>query len=309
MKRANRVTVSAPASVANLGAGYDVFALALRGPSDELTLRRAEGGAEISVSGLRIDVSGGRNVVAGVAGAIIDGERVRGGVKLGLRKGVPVGKGLGSSAASSAAAAFGMNVLYNLGLDRKQLVEYAGVGERIASGTAHFDNVAAAIAGGFVLVSKEHEVISLKPPAELALCLVTPTVDLPLQKTRYARSLVPKKLPVAEVVETVSSAGMMVHGFSTGNLEEIGKGMEGGFVDSRRAVMIPGYKKVVRSAMDSGAAGVCISGAGPTLLAVTGVETARFVLKAMRGAFRSEGVLSSGFVTSAGEGCKTLDRA
>ena len=309
MKRANRVKVSAPASAANLGAGYDVFALALRGPSDELTLRRADGGIEMSVSGFRIDVSGGRDVVAGVVEAVIDGERIRGGVKLALRKGVPVGKGLGSSAASSAAAAFGMNVLYGLGLDQKQLIEYAGVGEKIASGTAHFDNVAAAIAGGFVHVTKGHEVISLKPPAGLALCLVTPTVDLPSQKTKYARSLVPKTLPVAEVVETVGSAGMMVHGFSTGNLEEVGKGMKGGFVDPRRAVMIPGYKKVARSAMDSGAAGVCISGAGPTLLAVASTETASLVLKAMRGAFRSEGVLSSGFITSAGEGCKTLDRA
>jgi len=303
-----RVTVVSPASSANLGAGYDVFALALGRPTDTLTLQRATSGMRLSVRGARLDADPRKNVATGVVRAVMKGERIRQGVTLQLRKGVPIGAGLGSSAASSAAAAVGMDALFGLGLDKRKLIEYAGVGEKISSGTAHFDNVAAAIVGGFVIVSGKDGFVGMKAPPQLALCLATPEVRLPPRKTEFARSLVPKRLTLDEVVDTVTSASLMIHGFSTGNLEEIGKAMQGGFVDPRRAVMIPEFREVRESALEAGAFGGCISGAGPTVLAASTKEKANGVLKAMLRRFRRAGVECRGFVTGAGEGCRVIEQ-
>ena len=304
-----KVTVVSPASSANLGAGYDVFALALRKPVDTLMLQRTKSGVRLLASGERVDTAPRKNVVSGVIRAIIRGEEVRGGVSLELRKGVPVGAGLGSSAASSAAAAVGMNTLFDLGLDKRKLIEYAGVGEKIASGTAHYDNVAAAIVGGFVIVAGSEGFVRIEAPPGLALCLATPEVSLPSRKTEFARSLVPDRLSLDEVVGAVTSASMMVRGFSTGSLEDIGKAMQGGFVDPRRAVMIPGFERVRGSAISAGAYGACISGAGPSVLAATTRRKANRVLKAMLRGFHEAEVQSKGFVTGVGEGCKIIEHA
>ena len=302
------VTVVSPASSANLGAGYDVFALALRKPFDTLTLRRTRRGVKLSAEGARLDTSPRKNVVSGVARAVMRGEGVREGVSLELRKGVPVGAGLGSSAASSAAAAVGMNALFDLGLDKRKLIEYAGIGEKISSGTAHYDNVAAAIAGGFVIVAGKEGFARMEAPPRLALCLATPEVRLPARKTEFARSLLPNRLSLDEVVGAVTSASMMVRGFSTGNLEEIGRAMQGGFVDPRRAVMIPGFEKVRESALKAGALGACVSGAGPTVIAATTRGRASGVLDAMLQGFQEAGVQSHCFVTAVGEGCRVTEQ-
>jgi len=303
------VTVKAPASSANLGAGYDVFALALGEPVDTLTIRRAKSGVRLRVGGLHLDTDPRKNIVLGVVRAMMEGEGIREGVSLHLRKGVPVGAGLGSSAASSAAAAVGMNAIFDLGLEKRKLIGYAGIGEKMASGTAHYDNVAAAIAGGFVVVSGSQGFIAMNAPARLTLCLATPRIPLPSRKTEYARSLVPKSLTVEEVADTVTSATMMIHGFSTGSLDEIGRAMQGGFVDPRRAAMIPGFGEVRDSALDAGAFGACISGAGPTVLAATTSRRARGVLAAMIRGFRRAGVRSQGFVTRPGKGCRVIEQA
>ncbi|MDA4126307.1 MAG: homoserine kinase, partial [Thaumarchaeota archaeon] len=148
----SRVTVEAPASSANLGAGFDVFALALARPKDRLTLEKAKSGIELSVHGEQLPATPQTNVVGAVAKTIMTGEKIREGVRLRLRKSVPIGAGLGSSAASSAATVVGMDALFDLRLPNKKKIEYAGNGERFASGTAHYDNVTAALFGGFVLV-------------------------------------------------------------------------------------------------------------------------------------------------------------
>lgn len=303
-----RVTVVSPASSANLGAGYDTFALALRKPTDTLTLQRSGGGVRLLVEGLEINAPPGKNVVSGIVRAVMNGEGISEGVSLRLQKGVPVGAGLGSSAASSAAAAVGMNALFDLGLEEQKLIEYAGVGERIASGTAHYDNVSAAIVGGFVIVSEAHRCVRVRAPPQLALCLVTPRVPLPSRKTEYARSLVPENLSLDEVVAAVTSASRLVYGFSRGDLGEIGKAMQGGFVDPRRSIMIPGFEKVRESALKAGAFGTCISGAGPTVLAATDKRKAPSVLKAMIRGFRGVRVPSEGFVTGVGEGCRIIEQ-
>ena len=178
----------------------------------------------------------------------------------------------------------------------------------MSSGTAHYDNVAAAIVGGFVIVSGSRGFVGMTPPEELSLCLATPRVSLPPRKTEFARSLVPRYLSLDEVGDTVVSATMMIHGFAMGDLDEIGRAMQGGFVDSRRAAMIPGFDGVRESALKAGAFGACISGAGPTVLAAATRGKARKVLHAMIQGFQSAGVQSDGFVTGPGGGCRIVEQ-
>lgn len=302
----SKVTVEAPASSANLGAGFDVFALALARPKDRLTLEKTQSGIKLSVYGEQLPTTPQSNVVGAVAKAIMTGEKVREGVRLRLRKRVPVGAGLGSSAASSSATVAGMNALFDLRLPNKKKIEYAGIGERLASGSAHYDNVTAALFGGFVIVSKDKSFTRMDPPHSLVLCLVIPRVKLPLQKTRYARSLLPKRLPIDEAVAAVSAASMMVHGLAHGSVEEFGAALGGGFVDTRRSVMIPGFERVKKAAIEHGAAGVCISGAGPAMLAATKGNKGRAILEAMTDAFKKEGIKSDGFITKVGEGSRVI---
>ncbi|MDG6898108.1 MAG: homoserine kinase [Nitrososphaerota archaeon] len=297
--------MEAPASSANLGCGFDTFALALEGPKDRLALEKEESQISLKVRGpreLAEDPAG--NVAVAVASVMMGEYRLRGGVAMSLTKGVPVGLGLGSSAATSVATAAGIDRLFGLRLSETELITFAGVGEKAASGTAHYDNVAASFAGGFVVVRWDHSFVRMEPPKSMALCLVTPRVKLPREKTKFARSLLPKQVRLERAVAVTRATSMMVHGFATGSLDEIGDAMEVSLVDDRRAVMVPGFERVRLAALSSGAFGTCISGAGPTLLAVAEWRLREKVIRGMVKAFRSEGIESSGFATGAGGGCR-----
>jgi len=301
--------VEAPASSANLGSGFDIFALALKYPRDRLVLESADSGVTIRLTEPdRLPENPKENVAGVVAGAIMADHGVKRGVVMTLRKRVPVGAGLGSSAASSVAAAVGTGAFFRLGLSAADTVRYAGIGERAASGTAHYDNVTASLVGGFVVVGKRFSHVRMAPPSSLRLCLVTPRVPLPKEKTRYARSLLPTELPFERLVDATRAASMMLHGFAVGSVEEIGEAMGQSPVDEKRSVMIPGFEKVRAAAMSHGAAGVCISGAGPSVLAACRSKAKEKVLKAMTKAFKAAGVESTGFATAVGEGCRVLER-
>jgi homoserine kinase len=307
MKKLKRVVAEAPASSANLGPGFDVFAVALKEPKDSLALERTRSEVSLAVRGAdSLPESPEQNVVGAVAGAMMAEHGVKEGISMTLRKGVPVGAGLGSSAASSVAAAVGVSALFGLKLSSAEIVRYAGMGERFASGTAHYDNVTASYAGGFVIVNGHSGYIKVDAPRDLALVLVTPKLKLPKQKTKYARSLLPRSIPLKRMVEVERASSMMVHGFATGNIEEIGEAMAVSPVDEARSRMIPEFSHTREAALVSGAAGVCISGAGPTLLAAAEKRKAQEVARAMVRAFRSRGVLSTAFVTRAGGGCTVV---
>lgn len=307
--KGNHVVVEAPASSANLGCGFDIFAVALRNPKDTLTLRPEQSGVSVTVRGAQLlTIKPTENVAGAVASAIMADYGVRGGISLLLKKGVPIGAGLGSSAASSVAAAVGTNALFKLGLSNKELIKYSGIGESVASGAAHYDNVTASLLGGFVVVGRDHDYVRMEPPAAMGLCLVTPGIELPREKTRFARSLLPKSVSLEMMVDISRAASLMVHGFANGSVEEIGAAMTTSLVDERRAEMVPGLDEVRKAATSQGAAGLCISGAGPSLLAVSPKRSSGRVLKAMVRAFRLVGVESSGFVTGIGQGCKVLER-
>jgi len=229
-----------------------------------------------------------------------------------LEKRVPIGLGMGSSGASAAAAAVAMNELLGLGLSPDELIFYAGKGEAVTSGSPHYDNVSASILGGFVVVrgdaGERPTAVRFDPPAGLAVCVATPVVSLPRRKTEYARSLLPESVPLETLVSNVANASLMVSGFAKKDIKLIGKGMFDRAVEQARKSMIPGYDHVRSRAMDAGAEGVCISGAGPSMLALVDKRRTQpaKVLEAMLGAFGEKGVRSSGYVTRVGKGARVV---
>ena len=150
------------------------------------------------MSGLDVPKAEAENGACVVCLEMVKKLGIRKEITIELEKRVPIGLGMGSSGASAAAAAVAMNQLLGLGLCEDELIYYAGKGEAVTSGSPHYDNVSASILGGFVVVrggaGERPTAVRFAPPAGLAVCVATPTVNLPARKTEYARSLLPRSV-------------------------------------------------------------------------------------------------------------------
>ena len=264
---AKSITVRAPSSTANLGPGFDVFGLALDAFFDEVKITKKGRGIKIVTSD-SIPTSTQKNTAGLVAKNMIQKFKIKDGIEIKIKKGVPAGFGMGSSAASAAATAMAINKLFNLNLDSNSLVEFAGMGEKASAGTVHYDNVAASILGGFVIVRKNPlDVIKIEPPRDLALCVAIPKLVVPVKKTKVSRSVIPSKINISDSILNLANAAAIVVGFMKKDSTLIGKSIIDVIVEPARQHMIPGFSKVKKNALNAGALGVTISGAGPSVIA------------------------------------------
>jgi homoserine kinase len=310
-----QVTVKAPATSANLGPGFDVFGIALEQPSDKVTLTTTTNqGIKIQITGLgarTISVLPEKNTAGLVAAKMLTDFQIKTGLLIQVDKGIFPGKGLGSSAASAAAVAYGLNVMFNLGLSNKQLIEYAAKGEVASAGSEHADNVSAAICGNFVIIRSYNplEIINLECPKDMELAVAMPKMITPPNKTEKARSVIPKLVPLEKHVHNLGKAAAMASGFAIGDVNLIGESMIDEIVEPARASLIPGYSKVKENALKAGALGVTISGAGPSMIAIVNKKTADAakVALAMQEGFRSVGLDSTAFATRPGKGACLLE--
>ena len=270
------VKVRAPSSTANLGPGFDVFGLALDAFYDEITLSKTNKSITTNRPwhGVRIlttdDVPKDpqQNTAGLVVKAMKQKFKIKSGIEIRIKKGVPAGFGMGSSAASAAAAALAFNKLFNLKLDSNTLIKCAGIGEKASAGTIHYDNVAASLLGGFVIVkTKPFEVVRLEPPKDLVLCLAIPQIKVPKKKTKISRSVIPKTVKLSDLTMNLSNAANIVSGFLIKDTELIGRSIQDVIVEPARKHLIPGFSKVKNNALNAGALGVTISGAGPSVIA------------------------------------------
>jgi homoserine kinase len=311
---AKQVTVKAPATSANLGPGFDVFGIALEQPSDKVTLTTASQGIRIQISGIgarTISLTPDKNTAGLVAKRMLSDFNLKTGLLIHVEKGIFPGKGLGSSAASAAAVAFGINAMFNLGLNNKQLISYAAKGEVASAGSEHADNVSAAICGNFVLIRSYQplEIVNLECPKDMELAVAMPKIITPPNKTEKARSVIPKLVPLEKHVHNLGKAAAMASGFAIGDVNLIGESMIDEIVEPARASLVPGYSKIKENALKAGALGVTISGAGPTMIAIINKNTADAskVALAMQEGFRSAGLDSHAFATRPGKGACLLE--
>ncbi|KAL6501042.1 hypothetical protein OROHE_025239 [Orobanche hederae] len=293
----------APATVANLGPGFDFLGCAVDGIGDHVNIRvdpdvRA---GELSIS----HISGaGSNLsknplwnCAGIAAiAVMKMLDIRSvGLSLSLEKGLPLGSGLGSSAASAAAAAVAVNELFGGSLSPSQLV-LAGLESESKVSGYHADNVAPSILGGFVLIRSYDplDLMQLNFPDEknLYFVLVNPEFEAPTKKMRAA---LPTEITMSHHVWNCSQAGALVASVLQGDLHGLGKALSSDkIVEPRRAPLIPGMDAVKKAALEAGAFGCTISGSGPTAVAVTDNEgRGREIGERMVEAFMKEGNLKA----------------
>lgn len=166
------IIVEAPASTANVGPGFDVFALALNSPKDRVSIFKSGDHLKIYVKGFSSEIPTkiSDNTAGIVALKMIEDYHLPEGLEIEITKGIPVGMGMGSSGASAAAVAFGINRLFSLDIDQNHLVEYASKGEVASAGKPHADNVSASLLGGFTIIRSYHpmDVIRVDPPKNLA---------------------------------------------------------------------------------------------------------------------------------------------
>jgi homoserine kinase len=264
---ASKITVKAPSSTANLGPGFDVFGLAINAFYDEITLTKTKSGITIITDG-NVPTNPEKNTAGLVVKNMKKRFKIKEGIKIKIKKGVPVGFGMGSSAASAAAAAVAFNKLFKLKLDGNSLVEFAGFGEKASAGIIHYDNVAASVLGGFVIVKTNPlDVIRIEPPENLRMCIAVPKIEVPKKKTKVSRGVIPKKIKLTDSILNLSNAAAIVVGFMKKDPELIGNSIKDEIVEPARQHMIPGFTKVKQNALKAGALGVTISGAGPSIIA------------------------------------------
>jgi homoserine kinase len=286
------LTARAPATSANLGSGFDVFGVALERPADVVRVEKADR-TTIDVTGVGsqyIPEDPEKNTVGAVVEALEAPAHIR------IDKGVRPASGLGSSAASAAGAAVALNALYDRGYTREELVPIAAEGEAVVSGDAHDDNVAPAIVGGFT-VATDDGVRRVDADIPLVTCLPEIVVS-----TRDARQVVPESASVAQLIETVGNAATLTVGMARDDPELVGAGMYDSVVTPARAGLIDGYAAVREAALEAGATGVTISGAGPSVIAACHRGDCRAVGVSMLDAFETRGVDARVYTTRVGDG-------
>ena len=242
-----RRVVRVPSSSANLGPGYDVLAAAL---SPALELEVEEDGqfsVECDVPGVALDRT---NLCVRAFERLHPAD----GLAFRIHSEIPPAAGLGSSAAAIVAGLAAADHLYELDAP---LFEHARELE------GHPDNVAAALNGGFVVVAGDSEPVRLDPPPELEGVIVVPDHEV---ATAAARAALPGEVPLAEAVENVGHAALLVLGLSKGDLSLIARGLSDSLHQPRRRHLYPRSMELVERAGELGALGATISGAGPTVL-------------------------------------------
>ena len=299
-----QVRTFAPATVSNLGSGFDVLGLAVNGPGDTVTARLTSGpGVRIA----KIEGDGGvlprdaeRNTAGIAALATLRRAGIEVGVELEIEKGLPIGSGLGSSGASAAAAAFAVNLLVGSPLRKTDLIGPCLEAEGAVSGR-HGDNIAPAILGGLILVRSVDppDLLRIPVPEGLTVVVVTPDFELP---TRAAREALPEMVPLRELVRNTANVASLIAACYSGDVTLFGRGATDEVVTPARARLIPGAAEVIRAALGAGALGSSISGAGPSIFALShSPRRAATVAQAMIAAFRKSGGLDSRAIISPAE--------
>ncbi len=296
------IRVYAPATVANVACGFDIFGFAVDHPGDEIVLsKKSEPGVQI------IEITGDqgrlpKEVDKNTAGIAIQKylafiNRSDQGFNLSLHKHMPLGSGLGSSAASAVAGVFAANELMGRPLTQKELLPFAMEGERVACGSAHADNVGPSLLGGFIIIRSYDplDIIQIPTPVDLFASIVHPQIEV---NTKDARGILDKEISLGIVIAQMGNVAGLVAGLLLPDYELIGRSLVDVIIEPSRAILIPQFAEVKLAALSSGALGCSISGSGPSLFALSrGRNTAESVAKAMSDTFAVVGIGSETYVS------------
>jgi homoserine kinase len=295
------VTAFAPASVGNVGVGFDVLGHAITGVGDAVTLRRrAQPGIVItSVAGLITDLPREPESNSATRPLLRMGVEhgIRDGLEVSLHKGIPLGSGMGGSAASAVAAVVAANALWALSLDHSALLEYALEGENAASGAGHPDNAAASLLGGLVLTEPgmPPRCTRLPVPDGVACVLCHPALEV---RTRDARRILAPTVSLEGWVRQSAWLAGFIAGCVRNDLAQVGRCLQDEIIWPQRAGLVRGATEALAAARAAGALGGSLSGSGPSVFAWTPSARAEAVAAAFQASFQASGVASEVWISS-----------
>jgi homoserine kinase len=281
-------TAFAPASVGNVAIGFDILGFSVEALGDRVTVSRTEGsGVTITdITGVaeKLPTDPAQNTAGRALLALQEALQPRFGFAMRIDKGIPLGSGLGGSAASAVGAVVAANALLPQPRGKLELLKYAMQGEAVASGSLHVDNIAPSLFGGLVLtVGIDHPRVKQIPvPEGVRAVIVHPHMFL---STRQARAILRRSVELSDFVWQTANLAGFISGCYTNDLDLIRASFEDVVIEPQRQALIPGFPAVRLAAMQAGALGCSISGAGPALFAWALAKDAHGVLEAMRREF------------------------
>ncbi len=287
------VTAAAPASIGNIGVGFDILGQSFTALRDLVTARRIpERGVRLGrVEGLVSSLPGEpeRNTALRGALALLEDAGADFGAEISVNKGVPLSAGLGGSAASAVAGVVAVNALLSRPYTTAQLFEFALEGETASSDPPPPDNVAAALFGGIVLIrpGADPELVEIPPPSGLVCCAAHPDAEL---DTRLSRSILSRSVPLHKVVEHSRDLASFLIGCLRDDAGLVADGLRDALIEPQRAGLVHGFTEAKAAALKAGALGCSLSGSGPTVFAWAREADGERVTAALRDGFASQGV-------------------
>ncbi|MFW5692095.1 MAG: homoserine kinase [Chloroflexota bacterium] len=295
------VEAFAPASMGNVGVGFDILGLAFCEPGDIVRVAHTPGGgvriAAIEGDGGLLPCEPEKNTASVAVRAFLEMAGIRDGVTLTVRKGLPLGSGLGSSAASAVAAVVAANALFGEPMPREALLPACLEGEAIVSGY-HADNVGPSLLGGITLITgaTADTILRLPVPDDLHLALVTPRMAV---STAAAREVLPATISLKSMVRQTGAVARLVDALYRGDVPALAAAMEAdGVVEPARAHLMPLLDDARSAAKGAGALALVISGAGPTLCAVCdNAATVQQTVDVLQNLYDAAGIGAAGRAT------------
>jgi len=295
-----KIQVFAPASIANVSCGFDVFGFAIEELGDFVDARFNNEGKIIieSIEGAEgLPLEPELNVTAIAAQALLDEVGEKRGITFNIRKTVIPGSGLGSSASGAVAGAFAANELVGKPFSKQELVRFAGVGEQVASNQLHHDNVAPSMLGGFSVVRSNEplDVLSIDYPEDIRVVVAHPQIEV---KTKQAKRMLGRTMSISNAVIQFGNVAGLVLGMTSKNYDLIGRSMVDMLAEPVRSRLIPLYDEAKQISLEAGAIGTNIAGSGPAIFSFCkGDKSAKAVLEAFKKVYAKSN-LSVNYFTS-----------
>ena len=295
------IKVFAPASVANVACGYDILGFALEKPGDEIIARLSEN------PGLRITKITGakgkipyeieKNTAGYAAQKVLEHLGETRGIELEIHKKMPFGSGLGSSAASAVAGVMAVNEILRRPLTKRELLPFAVLGEQIADGAYHGDNVAPSLLGGmtFIRDNKSLDVHKIHVPRGIYAAVIYPHIKI---LTKDARDILSSTVSLQQTIQQTGNLGGLIIGLNNSDLDLVKRSLQDVIIEPQRAQLIPHFYNVKEAALKQDALGCSISGAGPSIFTLCANSLiAENVGEAMQKVFTDKGIESNLFIS------------
>ena len=297
----DKIKAFAPATVANVSCGFDILGFAIEAPGDEIEieLKKVFGITIESISGDdgKLPLDPKLNSASVAIQSYINHINYKDGINLNLYKKMPISSGMGSSAASAVAAVVGINTLLGSPLKRKELLPFILEGEKIACGTAHADNAAASLLGGFILVRSYDpiDIVSINYPEDLITIVIHPDLKI---DTKIARGLLKDTIKLSDAISQWGNVAGLISGLHQKNYELISRSLVDNIAEPKRSNLITGFNDVKNIALQSGAIGCGISGSGPSMFALCkDINKANSIATKMKNAFAEHSIKSNFYIS------------